>query len=274
MHSLFQVQQILVLRLFRWYLKNAPSYYKTACRPEMLGPNKFKVNIKEKVKQKKTFCQLVADKLLESLMFKYMFNHLRDNNLLFFLYNLALYPEILQYISLHFSTTQFVRHLTQVKKSGQCSVTSVKLSTECGTLDFYLFKLKSAGVAGSVLTWFESYLSDRRQRVVLPGANSNWTFIHAGVPQGSILGVLLFLLYINDIVPEIGSNIRLFADDTSLSIVVNGPLTAAGQLNIDLKKISQLATTWFISFNPTKTEAMLFSTLDLTIHLSSCKITR
>ena len=122
-----------------------------------------------------------------------------------------------------------------------------------------LLKLKTAGVAGSVLTWFKSYLSDRRQRVVLPGVNSNWTFIRAAVPQGSILGPLLFLLYINDIVSEIGSNIRLFADDTSLFIVVDNPVTAAGQLNIDLQKISQWATTWLVSFNPTKTEAMLFS---------------
>ena len=122
-----------------------------------------------------------------------------------------------------------------------------------------LLKLKSADVARSVLTWFKSYLFDRRQRVVLPGANSNWTFIRAGVPQGSLLGPLLFLLYINDIVSEIDSNIQLFADDTSLFIVVDNPLTAAGQLSIDLEKISQWATTWLVSFNPTKTVAMLFS---------------
>ena len=73
------------------------------------------------------------------------------------------------------------------------------------------------------------------------------------------MGPLLSLLYINDIVSEIGSNIRLFADDTSLFIVVDNPLSAAGQLNIDLEKISQWATTWIVFFNPTKTEAMLFS---------------
>ena len=60
------------------------------------------------------------------------------------------------------------------------------------------------------------------------------------------------------VVSEIGSNISLFADDTSLFIIVDNCLTAAGQLNIDLEKISQWAT-WLVSFNPTKTEAMLFS---------------
>ena len=93
--------------------------------------------------------------------------------------------------------------------------------------------MKSAGVAESVLNWFKSYLFDRRQLVVLPGATSNGTFIHAGVLQGSILGPLLFLLYINDIVSEIGSNIRLFADDTSLFIVVDNPLVS---LTLTLRK--------------------------------------
>ena len=87
-----------------------------------------------------------------------------------------------------------------------------------------------------MLAWFKSYLNNRRQRVVIHGATSDWTFICAGVPQGSILGPLLFLVYINDIVTDIGSNIRLFADDTSLYIIVDDPISAAGCINIDLQK--------------------------------------
>ena len=66
-----------------------------------------------------------------------------------------------------------------------------------------IYKLKAAGVSGDVLRWFQSYLSGRRQRVVLPGNLSEWVYIKAGVPQGSILGPLLFLLYINDIVKNL-----------------------------------------------------------------------
>ena len=114
-------------------------------------------------------------------------------------------------------------------------------------------------MTGDALAWFKNYLSDRKQRVVLPSTVSNWTLLRAGVPQGSILGPLLFLLYINDIVTDIGSHIRLFADDTSLFIIVDNPITAANCLNTDLNKISRWAETWLVTFNPTKTEALLFS---------------
>ena len=88
-----------------------------------------------------------------------------------------------------------------------------------------LAKLHAASVTGKVHAWFANYLSDRKQRVVLPGAVSYWTYILAGVPQGSIIGPLLFLLYSNDIVNDIGSNVRLFADDTSLFIIIDDPVT-------------------------------------------------
>ena len=121
-----------------------------------------------------------------------------------------------------------------------------------------LYKLQAAGVTGDALKLFRSYLSDRKQRTVLPSTVSEWTFIRAGVPQGSILGPLLFLAYINDIVRDINSNIRLFADDTSLFIIVDNPVTAADSLNTDLTKISQWAATGLVTFNPAKTEALLF----------------
>ena len=98
-------------------------------------------------------------------------------------------------------------------------------------------KLRAAGISGNLLNWFVSYIENRRQRVVISGIQSEWSFISAGLPQGSILGPLLFLLYINDIVNEIGSNIRLFADDTSIFVIEETPDTATRLINDDMNKI-------------------------------------
>ena len=104
-------------------------------------------------------------------------------------------------------------------------------------------------ISGCLLQWLLSYLSGRKQRVVIPGASSDWAYIQAGVPQGSILGPLLFLLYINDIVVNINANVKLFADDTSLYLIVDDPNETANILNNDLETILW-AETWLLKFNP------------------------
>ncbi|XP_053396163.1 uncharacterized protein LOC128556153 [Mercenaria mercenaria] len=122
-----------------------------------------------------------------------------------------------------------------------------------------LHKLSSLGVKGLLLDWITSYLSTRKQRVVYANTFSSWSTINAGVPQGSILGPLLFLTYINDIVSNIGSKIRLFADDTSLYIIVDDPALASTTLNTDLETIHSWSKAWLVTFNPSKTESMIFS---------------
>ena len=109
-----------------------------------------------------------------------------------------------------------------------------------------LCKLKAAGVTGTALKW-------------LPGVLSDWQNIKAGFPQGSILGPLLFLVFINDIVSDINSNIRLFTDDTTLYIIVENPLTAAIVLYSDMQKIDAWADMWLIKFSPLKSESFIVS---------------
>jgi hypothetical protein len=101
-------------------------------------------------------------------------------------------------------------------------------------------------------------LSNRKQRVVINNSNSQWRDIKAGVPQGSILEPLLFIIFINDIVTDIQSTIKLFADDTSLYLIVDDPNETADSLNDDLTKIHDWATKW-LAFNAQKTETMTIS---------------
>ena len=79
-----------------------------------------------------------------------------------------------------------------------------------------LYKLECNGISGNLLKSIKDYLTCPKQRVLLNGKNSEWVDILAGVPQGSVLGPLFFLVYINDIVEYVGCEIKLFADDTSL----------------------------------------------------------
>lgn len=122
-----------------------------------------------------------------------------------------------------------------------------------------LFKVQNVGISGCLLQWFSSYLSGRKQRVVIPNASSDWANIQAGVPQGSILGPLLFLLYINNIVVNIKTNVRLFADDTSLNLIVEDPNETTTILNNDLETIYKWADTWLVKFNPFKSVSFLLS---------------
>ena len=110
-----------------------------------------------------------------------------------------------------------------------------------------IFKLEQNGICGSVLTWLKHYLKDRKQHVLVNGQQSIWGNIKAGVPQGSVLGPLLFLIYINDIVHVINyCKIRLFADDTCLYIIVdNTRQEAAIRMNKDLESINNWAKTCF-----------------------------
>ena len=122
-----------------------------------------------------------------------------------------------------------------------------------------LFKLHTIGCSDSIVNWFLSYLSNRRQRVVINGQASDCASVLAGDPQCYILCPLPFLFFINDIVKHIGCSIRLFADDTSLYIIVDCPLQAGQLLNRDLNAISIWANSWLVTFNPSKTLSMLIS---------------
>ena len=122
-----------------------------------------------------------------------------------------------------------------------------------------IYKLSKMGISGNLLEWIKSYLSLRKQRVVINGIESDWIYINAGVPQGSILGPLFFLVFINDIVVEVNCSIKLFADDTTIYVIIEN-VTAAGELlNLNLDKVHKWSEKWLVNFNPQKTQSLLIS---------------
>ena len=132
-----------------------------------------------------------------------------------------------------------------------------------------LFKLRQNGIDGKLLEWLNSYLSQRKQKVCFKSCYSGLKSIFAGVPRGSVLGPLLFLVYINDIAKQLLSLTRLFADDSSLFYAAANIADIAGIINHDLQLLSNWAKQWLVTFNPLKTEAVLFTLnkIDILPHL-------
>lgn len=114
-----------------------------------------------------------------------------------------------------------------------------------------ILKLRSLGIRGHILRWIQSFLTNRRQRVVLPGGSSSWKPVHSGVPQGSILGPVLFLMYVNDIPDQVHSSVKMFADDTKVYSQIDN-LSDCEDLQQDLNTLGAWADHWLLRFNETK----------------------
>ena len=113
-----------------------------------------------------------------------------------------------------------------------------------------IYKIQSTGISGTPLKLIKSFLSGRFQDVLLNGQTSSWSQILAGVPQDSILGPLLCLIYINDLGNNLSSTVKQFADHKSIFSIVHDIDLSSKQLNDDLKKASDWAYHWKMSFNP------------------------
>jgi len=118
-----------------------------------------------------------------------------------------------------------------------------------------IMKLAAHGIDGQVLQWIQNWLSDRKQRVVLNGQFSDWREVLSGVPQGSVLGPLLFVIYINDIDESVGSKILKFADDTKIYLNIKSPEDIAN-LQSDLCNLVSWSKDWQMLFNVDKCKVM------------------
>ena len=118
-----------------------------------------------------------------------------------------------------------------------------------------LIKLDHYGVRGKTLAWVDAFLSNRSQSVVVDGVTSNSAPVLSGVPQGSVLGPLLFLMYINDLPECVSSDTGLFADDTLLHRPVSSPDDAVA-LQANLTSLEDWEEKWNMDFNPSKCEVL------------------
>ena len=146
---------------------------------------------------KRLFKFLELHKILYNLQFGFQENHSIDHALV--------------------SLTETIRHSLDNKRFGCGIFIDIQKAFDTVNHQILLSKMEHYGVRGYALDWFESYLSEREQHVSITGSSSSLLIISCGIPQGSVLGPLLFLLYINNL-PNVSKRLKffLFADDTNI----------------------------------------------------------
>ena len=175
----------------------------------------------------------ICGKILEKLIFNQLYSYLHTKNLIT--------KNQSGFRPGDSTTNQLLFLIDEIHQAFDCTLSAFDVRHEG-----LVFKLEQNGISGSL----QNYLNNRNQRVVLNGSSSEFSSIESGVPQGSILGPLLFLIYTNDLEKNIKSNIKFFADDTMLFSIVNDPHISASELNHDLDVINKWAYQWKLEFNP------------------------
>ena len=128
-----------------------------------------------------------------------------------------------------------------------------------------LHKLQAYGVHGNVLRWIKAFLTDRSQVVMVNGEKSQSAPVLSGVPQGSVLGPLLFIMYINDLPEVVKSDVYLFADDTKIFKQVS-TIDEANLLQEDLNSLAKWSNDWLLMFNSDKCHVLTLGRLENITH--------
>jgi len=118
-----------------------------------------------------------------------------------------------------------------------------------------LQKLRSHGIDQKLINWIQDYLTNREMAVRVNGLLSRWAAVLSGVPQGSVLGPLLFLLFVNELPTWIINSIKMFADDTKIWCRISTREDSFG-LQEDLNKLISWSQTWLLRFHPEKCKLM------------------
>lgn len=114
---------------------------------------------------------------------------------------------------------------------------------------------------GNVLQWIESFLIGRRQKVIVKGMSSSWEEVTSGIPQGSVLGPILFVIFINDLPDSVDGHVKIFADDTKLFNCIHGDEDRK-KLQKDLDQLCEWSDKWLLRFNVGKCGIMHYGRQD------------
>ena len=190
----------------------------------------------------------ICSKIFEKVLFNSIYKHLDDNNLL------SKHQSGFRPADSTINQLLAITHDIYESFESGCETRAMFLDISKAFdkvwYDGLLFKLKQNGIEGELLSVLTDYLSDRHQRVVLNGTHSPWLPLMSGVPQGSVLGPLLFLVYINDLTDNVSSSMKLFADDASLFLRVVDVHMCHQIMKKDLGTITSWAYQWKMKFNP------------------------
>ena len=128
-------------------------------------------------------------------------------------------------------------------------------------------KLEKYGITGNLLKWLKNFLNDRKQKVVINGKFSKWSDVLSGIPQGSILGPLMFIIYINDLPGVVGSVCKLFADDCKLYRNIESEAYMM-ELQEDIERLCKWSRDWLLGFNIKKCKVISFGNIHFEIEYS------
>ena len=199
----------------------------------------------------------IFDKIIEKLMHKRLYEFFENNNILF--KNQFGFRKQNSTVHALVQITEQIKESIEKGKFGCGIFIDLRKAFDTVNHDILLRKLEHYGVRGTLLQWFESYLSGRKQYVFFDGNSSEQKGISCGVPQGSVLGPLLFLIYINDL-PNISKTLKffLFADDTNIYYEADNLKDLERIVNKELKWLHHWLSVNRLALNISKTNFVIF----------------